>query len=558
MFTQLGSKLVLVPLALCGVALALVARDDGAPAWADRGRADVPQELAALVPADAFLYAQVASIDRVDGLVASFVGAFALPFEAPESLRDLLGQAIEGRMDMIDGTRPLGVALSLHDDPTAQPIPTIIVPVEFPAAFLASLMSQPANAKPALGEGYVAIPLGPKYTRATTPPAVVEKIPSGDFAVRVDLAKLLRAHRAEIEQMMSMALAAGQSEAGALPPGVDVDQVFGAMEDGFRTFADSAKAFELAVEVQGSEIDFYTAFVAHDGSPLAQFATQKSADPGRLAGYLPQGVPFALAAAFDRASQDGEVQPLMTSLLSAYPGEERDRLASYVSSFDALYDGVGDEMVVAGDVGPDGLELTYFLEAPGAASVAQGFAERLEEHFAAVPGLALSGPERLSVEGLDVTRYTLDLDASALDAEAAADIDPVAGMLHELYGEGGMRVSVAGKGDVMLLCVGGEDALSRGAAALIAGPAGTPAAFRTPLERVKGANPSFALYLDVRAVVDRVAALMGAPLQVPSDAAATPLPIVFYGAAEKATWYGGFRLDAKELYDFASSYGAGF
>ena len=181
-------------------------------------------------------------------------------------------------------------------------------------------------------------------------------------------------------------------------------------------------------------------------------------------------------------------------------------------------------------------------------------------------GASFSGPVRSAVAGVPVTSFVLEFDASTLTQVMGVGTEPdnAAGpdyaaeeeltrMFETMYGDEGVRMSVAQKDGQAVLVVGGDDAyLADSIARLGAGAGKLPEPLQAALEQVGDRSPSMVVHLDLghfTAMMLGMTANFMPQAELPSvaDLDGISAPLTFYGTLEDHTWRADLVLDLAGL-----------
>ena len=217
---------------LLGMALALSGCGDKAPAPGGGGTGagggggagggaavrlapPVADELARLVPANAFGVVYAPSIDKLiaklKSVVVSIDAQAAQGIDAGPLLEQLAGPAAPH----VDTSRPMAIVLTPGPGKDDPPSPTFLLPVRDGAAAKASFGEMPPGASgPVVVGSYLAMSQGPGFKAGTAPSALVKDLPAGDIVVRLDLARVVETYRPMIDEGMGQ-LSKGFSDAGS-------------------------------------------------------------------------------------------------------------------------------------------------------------------------------------------------------------------------------------------------------------------------------------------------------------------------------------------------------
>lgn len=129
----------------------------GAESVSSAAGVEVSTELASLVPTDAFLFLQIRSLDELDADLAHLLEI--LPGAGPEgSLRQAIEETVGNSAHLIDGTRPVGMALSLSSELPGSSEAIAILPLrDLDAPGRDGL---PTGLSPEVPGSWVSVPLG--------------------------------------------------------------------------------------------------------------------------------------------------------------------------------------------------------------------------------------------------------------------------------------------------------------------------------------------------------------------------------------------------------------
>jgi general secretion pathway protein G len=578
------SKVAPARLALVAVSFALLAplraQDGAQPAAQSSNASSAPQvsdahsAIARLVPADAVCIIQVPSIDALAKAVNALMHA-AEP-EAKEELEIdmILGMLeIPGDAALIDHKKPMAMCFSL-DAERFEPVPTFILPVTSPDEFLKSLPQPdetpspdgtPPPAKPVTLGNYVGVTELPKYAVAEKPRSLAESLMPGVVSARLDLERIFEITRPMIEPMLEQGEEAMASASSSAVPGLDTQALAKGYMDGFRTFMDSAETLDLAASMQGDRADISVAFTALEKSALAEFGSKEKSGVESLSKFLDPEASFSAVLGMDMASIAKKFEPILTSMLAAYPEPMRASFNASMASISQIYPLLGSGLATSFDFSPTGLRGTCYFHPKDPKAVIDLYTKIFKEMK--MPGVVIQGPDAITVDGLALTTFNVTADPKAIAATMGEKADPAAtgqleAMMKQIYGENGMRVAFGAKGDELVQVFGGDEAyMHRALAVFKDGGHKLPPDLAPLLARISGTNPCFMARIDMARLVGEVMLLAFAPGPAAGTPAANPAsaPLTLYGGVAGRVWSGGASWDMarvaaamKEARGFAS------
>lgn len=519
---------------------------------------EVPEDMARLLPSDAVLYLQASSVSALDALIAEF--GRVVGEEAPLEWLSALAMFGIDRADL-DADRPLGLALGLTPD--GQPVPTLVLPVADPAVFVETLSFPSASRG-----GYVAVSMAPLNASPEGTNTLAENMPDSTLSLRIDLRKLLEPFRPMIDVQLDLVQAA-MADTEDLAPGMgDLEEFFSLYMSGIRSTLDSADMFSLGVGREGDTLHMSFALDVLEGSVLAGFASDEPTGLGQLATCLRGDEPVVVMMGADMQDLMRRFEPLTRASMQMYPEPIREGMQEYMQSMNRLHALIGSALVYDLDVGEGGMFgmvfRGYFAPVDPEAFLATYESVLATDAFEAM-GMSFSAPVRSAVDGVSVTNFVLEVDTSIMTQAMEVDAekpyteidytarDEMVRMLETMYGDGGVRMSVAQKDGRAVIVFGGDDTyLEESIARLGAGSGTLPAPLRTALEQIGDRNPSMVVHLDLgrfTAMMLGITANFMPDAEVPAvaDLEGISAPLTMYGTVEGHTWRAGLVLDLAGL-----------
>ena len=537
-------------------ALAALAAPVHALPQAGGGSQPAADEIAALVPEDAFFVLRITSLDEAQAMLRSLSRAFA-PDEDAEAIdvRELvaiLAPALDPAL--VAGDRPLAVAFSL-DASMQQPLATAILPIQDIEAYKASLPEPGAEGPaPSVRGSYVAHSQAPDYQPAAEVPAIALGAPAGTLAASVDLESLIEAFRPmvemgldQVEQMMDMQ---------TLPAaGVDPAEIFALYIDGLRAMLDSAERLDLSLAAPRGEVDLAWRLSVAEGSPMAALALAGATSVRDTAKLADGSAPMVMLFGLDMSKTTGLFQSFLDTMVDAYPEPLREDLRRYMDAQKELYPLLGSSMAISGTLDAQGMRFAYYLKPTSPETFVAKYREAIEQVGSTSMGIQLTDPVQKEVEGLQVTQMSFKVDVAKLtEAAGVAAADPeqaemMRGLLERMYPPEGLHMSLAARGEHAVIVLGDDAFLARALRRLAVGGSPPPADLARALERVGTAHPSFVMRFDIGTLISGMGELFTPMLGSGGlpDVSGLSAPLTLYVGVEGRRWHGGFSADAARL-----------
>jgi general secretion pathway protein G len=521
---------------------------------------DAAATLARLVPSDAVCVVKVPSLDEFDASVRAFMAAVKPEAKGAFTAETLLKSVapIPGAFEHLDHKKPIAVCLSV-DGERMEPTPTFILPVTNADEFLKSLPPSPTTAAPVKLGDYVGVSMLAKYSARETPASLVDNMLPGAVSARVDLERVFEMFRPMIEpELDQIEEHADDMPAGTLP-GVNAGELAHAYIDGFRTFMDSAQTLDLSTGMSGARYDLSFVFTALEKSALADFGSKEKSGIDRIARHIDPESGVAFVMGMDPQSMFKRFGPMFEHLIASYPEGMRPMFAASLASWGKLAPVMGTAACVNMDFSTTGLRGTTYFRPSDAKAWSDGYAGSIKA--LAMPGFEVRGPETLTVDGVAVTQFTLEVHDEAIEAILRkkvgdkvddAQLAPAKAMLKRFYGEKGLRFAFATKGNDAVQVVGGDDAhLKRALAGLGEGDKKLAPDLQHEVDGVAGANPCFVARVDLARIMgsfmDAFSGIAGMPFTAPKDLAGAHAPVMFRGAVDGRVWRGGTSCDLAQI-----------
>ena len=256
----------------------------------------------------------------------------------------------------------------------------------------------------------------------------------------------------------------------------------------------------------------------------------------------------------------GNFENMFTGWTGAYPEPMRSSFLEAMQGFEELYPLFGTAMVGSGDFGPEGLRFTYYFGPTDPEEFLSAYREMAGTEAMGSMGMSLEGPSEVEVAGAPLVEYrmTYDLEQAlaGLGDEAAkvnpAELEVMQGMMDSVYGPDGLPVRFVGRGERMVMVMGGDaDYVERALERIDSAGEPLPTDLARAFAEVEDANPCFVSRIDLGRFVVQMGHIVASRLD-PNAASAEPpsvgaAPITVYGGAQGRSFSGGTSFDLGEL-----------
>jgi hypothetical protein len=521
------------------------------------GGASADAEIATLMPKGTVAVVRIASIEQ---LVKNARHATIAVGEDPQGIdADTLLRRLQavggGNTTLIDKTRPIVIAVSM---PVDTPSPVLMLPSTDAKAYAASLT--PRGVPPVVSGGYVVVPFGGKYEKARSPSALMNNLPSGVVALRIDAEELVASLGSDIRASLSALETRMASESASNGAGVDGGLMAKALVSVARGVVGAAKTFELGLDYSEGQLDVSGSLAVKPGSVLDGWGADP-VDLKALTGRLSGKGSLELLMAADWSKLWPRVAPIVQSALDVYPQQMRELLRPLIADYAQLYRVMGPVVAVDDDVlGRDGMSFMLHLAPPDATALQRQFEALLGHESLGKMGIS-GGPANVTeVDGASIRDYEVKIDHDKLAALPGADVpqaqrDSMTSMLRALFGAGHVPVRLASKGGRSVIAFGAQ----RNNAATLASLDGKGNTWSKPVQaalaRVGDCNPLFVERFDLAAMMSGIAQLAGtvggSPL--PMVPAGQSADFVFAAGICKNEWRAQFSIDLKGIAKMAQA-----
>jgi len=537
--------------ALCAVACGADG-DDAFSAVPGSASLAVDADMGRLVPPDALLYVQVASLDFLDGALRGSLAAASATDELPPGLGERMLEDLglpEGVVGALDRHAPFAIALSFPEGPL--PATTFVLPVGDEDALRTA--ADDGSRGLALRGGYAGLSTAPDYAASPAPAPLADELPSGRIAGAIDLRALVSTFRPMIDAGLDQLVGIARMTATASSP-LDAEgseRVAELYTGQLRAALDSVEASRFAYDVAGSRIRFHHELEVRPESPLAAWSSDEPGDLARALRYRRPDASLTGAYVLDFPALGPKLLGWLDGVLAIYPEPARSRFSEMLGAFEPLLGELGHTVSLSYGVGPDGLQMTYYhavRDADAALAILRDAVRPFE-----ADGIAVRPLEAVEVAGVPAVRYGVDVTSEAF-AEGA-DSEETQRMIESIYGAGGMQLTYGGRDGWMALVVGRDEARIEDAFAHLADGYGEPPpALARLAQAVEGASPAFVLRMDVVQYMRELSVALAPPGSEVDTALAAyrdvHAPMDVYAGARGTTWELGGEADLGELRSF--------
>ena len=503
---------------------------------------ETPAPWRGLLPADAFAYVQMESLDAFVAATDRVAGPALGP--APGSSEWFASLTpVSFDASLVARDRPLAAAFRFVG---GEPRPTFVLPATDAEALAASVRGGSAIVQ---GD-VVGLSAEADYQEGAPAALTVEPLPGGALAARIDLEAVVSQYRMFIEMGMAAAKMQVVQQMEAAPVGVDAGGMFDAYAGMLRTMLDEVRRLDVAWTSDGDALRVSGALEVRADGPLAGFPKPPPADLAALASVLDARSDYLMVARGDleQITLRGRdaMGTLMGSLLGGEAGSSWDEMITEWSVVYRLCDGA-----LAGDGTFDGagqLQMRYLAASSQAPMLRDAYLAVLQGLDMGPLGVVLGEAEERTVDGVAVTHVPYEMDPAALfgseDPEFRAEMERV---MSTTYGEDLGYDVFESAGRVALVQGSDSEALVRSTlASLGEGGRSVPPSLAPWLPRLEATDAGVVLTMDLGAVMN--AALTGAqglpPGQQPPEG---PLEMAVFVGVEGARWGFDLAVDSAQL-----------
>jgi hypothetical protein len=430
------------------------------------GTFEVPADMQKLMPADAVILAVTTSVNELD---RHWRQIEEMLDEESGGGTDILGGIAEYMPQAaayLDLDRPLALMVGMPDPMSGQePAVTLILPVNDAFDDEAMQALELDDGAVTLREGdYLALSMDPAFQPAASTPALARDLAPGFMSCRVDLDTLLETLRPLVDMGVASlaARSAAQDSSDTAAPATDHEEI-ATLQEMMNAIMDSARRFDLAMSVEGEELNLHTGFAVHPGSPLDPGPQPSFEDALQLTRLLPPGGDIIQAMALDQTRQFDVFKPYYLLSLEEGLGEMeatqaeayRAWLETYLSSLDLFARPLAATVAMSGE----SMSSNLVMQSPDPAGDLARFSGLFAGLSEADIGLEIRKMPTGKVSGIEVHSWSIDYDAEKLAGFTTDPVNPTMGGTGRMQAEqmiGFLRkvtpnVNMAVRGDYLIL-----------------------------------------------------------------------------------------------------------
>jgi hypothetical protein len=415
---------------------------------------------------------------------------------------------------------------------------------------------RPGRPAPVVVGSYLAMSQGPGYQPPATASALLQGLPAGDIALRVDLAKVISVYGKQIDEAMGEMSAAGARGSGG-PAAPGAQDVLKGLQGALKTFLDSAERLDVAVRIEGTKAALDVAFTAKAGSPLDRPRGARG-DGAALAACLPQDYPVVAVLGAGMKELFEWTSSWSDAVLSSLPEKQRAPFKALMGQSKEMVALLGDGMAFGLRVDASGIEGVEVLAAKDPKAYIAKMDEMIRGMDASVlaeMGMAFESRPPATVGGVEVREWAMKFDwekmmaasGQALPSSPEA-VESARKMVDSIFGPGGMRVRVAGVGERVVVAIAGADDLMARAVAAAKSPGKPPAGIAALLAQA-GGQPTFLVSVELRGLISGILDLVRKAMPpekasgLPVLAAGEPVPLTIHGTGSGREYAGSLSVD---------------
>jgi general secretion pathway protein G len=331
---------------------------------------------------------------------------------------------------------------------------------------------------------------------------------------------------------------------------MDPTAFLGAYFSGIRDVLDSAETLDAALRLDGNALELALVLTNAEGSALSNFGSKEKTELRALAGLLDLEAGMSLLMGMDPVALSKRFQPMLESLLAAYPEALRPALKYCVEHMPELYGFAGSAQAGSMDFTPSGMRYRAYSRGGDPQKLLETY-RKLDE---LVPGVAFTDIPERELAGAKVRGLRVAIDLPAL-MEALGKQDLPEGvqpqfdsMLEKFFGKDGLSIQVATREGTAVMVFGGDEEYLRASIARITSKNAPPPYLARALQQVGDLNPCMIVRYDLGRMMGGMKDLVGA--LVPGGTSEFPsfaLSLTAWGGVDGRIWRGALVLDLNEL-----------
>ncbi len=499
-------------------------------------------EMRSLVPADAFLWAELDSIDRLEDLMLEISDLMPeVPMPPPQMMLSSLSNfgidPSEVRSDA-----PLGFALSMGEG--MEPAPTFVINVRNAASLAAKLQGAPGMPTPRSSGNAVAVPLHETYTPDAEHGQMLSTgLPKGSIRFRVHIAYLVDALGDQLQQGMSMAKSMASAQAGSDSAGALLENQ---MDQGVEMI-EGMRFLSLGLDLEEGNLDLAFAMTMNPDSPFADLGEGTGRDLAELAQYVSDEDAFVMLGSLTRQHLDQLVRPMIDGMALNTGYEEGIQLRAAYSGFEGILGQAGSSFAMIGHVDRGATDISAILHGIDADLAADQMSGVLDGFKSLGESLVSTQPVKGLESGSRFLQYDFVPSPQAVTtAGGREDLSNLA----SYFGASRVRVRAVTQGDEALISLGEGTSL---AAKVAQSEEGVEGELAWALDSIHGRSPALLYRMDVNRLshgLARCADGNGYLEPMPSNfdvklplGQVPPFYVTTWLVLEDSLWEGGVRLN---------------
>jgi len=504
---------------------------------AERQTHTVHEDIGRLVPADAVVFAHVSSLDGFEAKVKDLVKSFQPGAE--DVVSQGLGafyQSMDLKARDLDASKAAGVALSMGQ---MGPQPILILPAKS-AKDIADISEAPV----VISGSYVGLAKGAPASLADSASPLGSELPNGDVAVRVRLDQVLAPLRPTIDPWLDPDMLAQLNPRMQQDPASKAGTAF--MVNWVKEFLDHAKTLEASMSLNDGQLDLGFTFRVAKGGPMDTGPAKTDRNLPYLAGSLPMPDASMVYLFSGAAQMQAAFDPMYQSMAKDMPAKEGQQFLAFMKRSQEFYKNMADEMVMAMDFTPAGLQAVALMQAKDTTKFTEDWDSFMTDYMKAIgsggmfgaQGMTIAKEDPVNISGVQFKVFKLNVDfAGMMEAQGTPlpeeELEQMTDVMDAVLGKGGLTFGMGLDGNNLVMVMGNVKELGT---KTIAALRSNKRHKLTMVEAVAGrlhVNPGFLFSVDVRRMFSQIFAIMpeGIRAQAPTVPQGPPVPVWFASAA---------------------------
>jgi hypothetical protein len=340
-----------------------------------------------------------------------------------------------------------------------RPLMTAILPVRDEKTVAGKLRSIHPKSSVDVSDGFAILTEKGTYKRGGTPAGFGTPLPDGDLVVRFDAAAIWKKFGPVLTSELKDGLEAIGGATGAASESAALGR---RILEGIKSVAETASVYDLALRVDGSQMELDAAVRFADGVKVPIVDCFSKADLSALARTLPTEGLISMAMAVDASRLWAALEPVAAASLEAAPESTRE---AFRHAFDSIGKGmkvIGSGMAVTGGIHDGRIEAAGVMETRDPAAYIASTLGIISDLPADGSPLTITPPEERTVDGTKVTTVRLRFDPDKMPgATNAARTAQSREAVDALFGKDGLAYNFVAMENRLLFVMGGDDLVER-------------------------------------------------------------------------------------------------